>query len=509
MSTDIDHQNPSEVLYDHVYTRVTDAIAGTPSRLTPSVPQTVDKLETAQDDGEAPRATQTTTDEIKAMVHTVVLVKPEPAANTTDMSLDAASVSGSDVLKLQTPAVTTAASDVSLDDTMSTRSSSSSIPTEMTGPPTTDDNMEGPSETKVSDISNRILDVILEYSLNKFDSTAELHNAGRPKFLAVISRFVRARQKVLMCLPAFPFKSANKVEKVLGALPDKAEELALGRLNSMCATIGHIYEPGAELTIISDGLVYNDLLGISDQETWRYGSALRAMAERKTFSHLAFSRLQDLVAVKNLPEDLVELTYVANATNFRRTLFNVHGRDGDIDIEHEIATNPDTLMTYKGYSRFLKSDLQYIFGTPTSGKRYRKDVKYLAKQMLVRGYNLLVTQAFAAAVKARFPNHLRLSIHQSTGEHKISISLLNTKTGFTTPWHCSVALMADGEWLSALMSDFKADRLLELVEEDGRPSYFREVPRQRLYLKGNTESLIVDEEERPVGCSCRTTARAS
>ncbi|KAF4945803.1 hypothetical protein FSARC_14358 [Fusarium sarcochroum] len=446
MSTDIDHQNPSEVL------------------------------------------------------HPVGLVKAEPAANTTDVSPDVMSVSESNILKLQTPAVAIAASDVSLDDTMSTRSSSSSIPTEMTGPSTTDDNMESPSENKVLETSNRILDVILEYSLNKFNSTAELHNAGRPKFLAVISRFVRARQKVAMCLPAFPFKSANKVEKVLGTLPDKAEELALGRLNSMCATIGQFYEPGAELTIISDGLVYNDLLGISDQDTWRYGSALRTMAERKAFSHLAFSRLQDLVAVKNLPDELVELTYVANATNFRRTLFNVHGRDGDIDIDHEIATNPDTLMTYKGYSRFLKSDLQYIFGSPTGGVRYRKDVKYLAKQMLVRGY------AFAGAVKARFPNHLRLSIHQSTGEHKISISLLNTKSGFTTPWHCTVALMADGEWLSALMSDFKADRLLELVEEDGRPSYFREVPRQRPYLKGNTKSLIVDEEERPVGCRATTHA---
>ncbi|GAB0138183.1 hypothetical protein EsDP_00006426 [Epichloe bromicola] len=502
MSTDDDHQNSSEVFHEYVYTRVTDAIAETPSRQTPPVNETVDKLETAQDDGGAPSATQTTTDEIKAMVDTVGLVNPEPATNTTDVSSDAASVSESAVLKLQTPAVAIAASDVSLDDTMSTRSSSSSVPTEMTGPPTTDDNVEGPSEAQVSETSNRILDVILEYSLNKFDSTAELHNAGRPNFLAVISRFVRARQKVEMCLPAFPFKSANKVEKVLGSLPDKAEELALGRLNSMCTTIGQFYEPGAELTIISDGLVYNDLLGISDQETWRYGQALRAMAERKAFSQLAFSRLQDLVAVKNLPDELVELTYVANATNFRRTLFNVYGRDGDIEIDHEIATNPDTLMTYMGYTRFLESDLQYIFGAPKGGvRRYRKGVKYLAKQMLVRGY------AFAGAVKARFPNHLRLSIHQSTGKHKISISLLNTKSGFTTPWHCSVALMADGEWLSALMSDFKADPLLELVEEDGRPSYFREVPRQRPYLNGNTKSLKADEEKQPLGCS--TTARAS
>ncbi|EWZ33518.1 Pyoverdine/dityrosine biosynthesis protein-domain-containing protein [Fusarium oxysporum Fo47] len=405
------------------------------------------------------------------------------------MSIDIDHQNPSDVLKLKTPAVTIAGSDVSFDDTMSTRSSRSSVPSEMTGPPAADDKTEDSEETKVSETSNRILDVILEYSLHKFDSTEELHNAGRPKFLAVVSRFVKARQKVVMCLPAFPFKSANKVEKVLGTLPDKAEELALARLNSICVTIGQFYEPGAELTVISDGLVYNDLLGISDQETWRYGSALRAMAERKAFSHLSFSRLQDLVAVKGLPNDLNELTYVANATNFRRTLFNKYGRDGDLDIDHEIATNPDTLGTYKGYCRFLKSDLQHIFGPAKSSAKYRKDVKYLAKQMLIRGY------AFAGAVKARFPNYLRLSIHQSTGEHKISISLLNTKSGFTTPWHCSVVLMADGEWLSGLAVDFKADRLLELVEEDGRPSYFREVLRQRPYLMENAKPRIVIQQE--------------
>ncbi|KAG8670971.1 hypothetical protein FPOAC2_04275 [Fusarium poae] len=455
--------------------------------------QIVDEPETTQDNKFEPKATQTinTTEESNTMAHNVIIVDPESSANMTDNPSNQADISGPDVSKLKTPDIATAGSDVSFDDTMSTRSrsSSSSLGTEMTGPPTTDEKTEDSTETKVSETSERILDVILEYSLNKFDSTAELHNKGRPKFLAIISRFVSTRQKVVMCLPAFPFKSANKVEKVLGNLPDKAEEVSLSRLNTMCATIGNFYEPGAQLTIISDGLVYNDLLGITDLETWRYGSALRAMAERKGFSNLAFSRLQDLVAVKNLPNDLNELTYVANATNFRRTLFNKYGRDGDLDIDHEIATNMDTLGTYKGYCRFLKSDLQHIYGPAKSSAKYRKDVKYLAKQLLIRGY------AFAGAVKARFPEHLRLSIHQSTGEHKISISLLNTKSGFTTPWHCSVALMEDGEWLSGLAIDFKADRLLELVEEDGRPSYFKEVARQRPYLTESAKPRVVVKQE--------------
>ena len=54
------------------------------------------------------------------------------------------------------------------------------------------------------------------------------------------------------------------------------------------------------------------------------------------------------------------------------------------------------------------------------------------------------------------------------------MSLLDTKTGYTTPWHCSVALMADGEWISAAMVDFKEDPIFEIVCENGRPSYFQE-----------------------------------
>lgn len=55
------------------------------------------------------------------------------------------------------------------------------------------------------------------------------------------------------------------------------------------------------------------------------------------------------------------------------------------------------------------------------------------------------------------------------------MSLLNTKTGFTTPWHCTVAQMADGEWVSAPMGDFKENPRMKIVEERGRPSYFREM----------------------------------
>ncbi|KAM0324351.1 hypothetical protein ACHAQA_008132 [Verticillium albo-atrum] len=243
--------------------------------------------------------------------------------------------------------------------------------------------------------SRLVLDIILEHALNKFESPQGLFKEREDNFLSVITQFVVAGRRIEACLPAFPFKSANKVYKVLGNLPDKAEELALGRLNAMCTQIQQVYQPGAHVTIISDGITYNDLLCISDQDTWAYGQALRDMAVQKKFDHVGFCRIGDLLEFP-MPDELREIVYIANCTTFRRMLLNEHG-NADLNIDNEIATNPDTKLTYLGYKRFLESDLKYIFprGSDRTANSYKRDCKYLAKQMLIRG------DAFARAVKKR------------------------------------------------------------------------------------------------------------
>lgn len=116
---------------------------------------------------------------------------------------------------------------------------------------------------KTQKIARLVLDIIFEYALNKFDDAEVRFTAGAEKFISTINQFVVAGTKIEACLPAFPFKSANKVYKVLGILPDKAEELALERLNSMCARIQTVYPPGARVTIISDGITYNGKFSMS------------------------------------------------------------------------------------------------------------------------------------------------------------------------------------------------------------------------------------------------------
>ncbi|KUM56496.1 hypothetical protein ACN42_g10719 [Penicillium freii] len=324
------------------------------------------------------------------------------------------------------------------------------------------------STSHIKETSRLILDIFLEYALNKFDYSEDRLEGYEDGFLSVIGRFVSEGACVQACLPAFPFKSANKVYKVLGSLPDKAEELALERLNTLCRRVRGIYPPGASIVIISDGITYNDLLCIPDQETWKYGEALREMVIENGFDNISFSRIRDLLEFP-LPEKMSEIIYVANCTTFRRLLLNKYGNP-NLNIDHEIATNPDIKLTYLGYKRFLESDLQYIFprGENRSAHSYKRDCKYVAKQMLTRGY------AFTGAIKDAFPNHLRLSIHESICGTKLPISLLNTKTGFTTPWHCCVAKLADGVWVSAPMGEFSQDSRLELVHINGKPSHYQE-----------------------------------
>ncbi|KIL88528.1 hypothetical protein FAVG1_07773 [Fusarium avenaceum] len=342
--------------------------------------------------------------------------------------------------------------------------------------------------------SSKVLDIIGRYRLNKGKSTGSQADGSFLKFIALIYTHVKSGNPIPLSLPAFPFKSPNSVSKTLGKLPDKGEEIALAHLNGLCNAIGDVYAPGAELSIISDGLVYNDLLGVPDKDVWAYGEALRSLAVEKGFHNISFARLRDLVEI-DLPRDLEEMTYVANASNFRRALLNTFSRpDWSWD---EVRQLEDQCMTYRGYIKFLQTDLETVYpvdGTRTKSK-YKRGIEYIAKQMMARG------DAFANAVRQKYPDHVRLSIHPSTGATKLSINLLPTDDLYTTPWHCSLAYRLDGTIRTGMRSEFDSDESLELVYDNGRPSYYRE--KSPLFSWAEEKGGIIVEPMYPTGLTIR------
>ncbi|PNP39491.1 hypothetical protein TGAMA5MH_08509 [Trichoderma gamsii] len=247
----------------------------------------------------------------------------------------------------------------------------------------------------------------------------------------LIEGFINRNESIELVLPAFPFKSSNKSQKVLGSLPDEAEHL----------------------------------LDVSDSEVWIYGQTLRSMAQEIGCSNIRFLRIYELLGSEySHLTTLTEEEYLYMVPDFRKGLES-HLPEG-YNVAEEILHNADVTATYRGYKKFLETERDTKL---TSGRsRADKENAEIAKRMLNRG------KAFAQAIKKRFPVAIRLSIHPSTDVDKISITLLPQDNEVPmTPWHGAVMRKVNGT-----ITMTHANKVLaishEIVYQNGRPMYFRE-----------------------------------
>ncbi|PWY96610.1 pyoverdine/dityrosine biosynthesis protein [Aspergillus sclerotioniger CBS 115572] len=310
-----------------------------------------------------------------------------------------------------------------------------------------------------------ILSIIGQYRTPVPEGGKDRTDEGNLKFLSMIYGQIRTQEPVQMIMPAFPFKSPNQKNKTLGCLPDKGEDVSIAHLNGLCAAIGEIYTAGAQLTIASDGLVYNDILGVPDSEVWMYSQALRGMVAEKECDHIDFVRLRNLI---HWNEDIVldSETYETLAPHFRQRLIDNYTPLG-FDVDEKIKSDVDICTTYRGYIKFLTKDLELTKSNGISNKKHKKNLETIAKTMIGRG------AAFAEAIRKNFPNHVRLSIHPSNGSNKISINVLPQTSSPITPWHTSPSYAVDGRLKYAWCEVFASRSDMELVYKDGRPWSYR------------------------------------
>ncbi|KGO70910.1 Pyoverdine biosynthesis [Penicillium italicum] len=280
---------------------------------------------------------------------------------------------------------------------------------------------------------------------------------------------ITANQPITMVLPAFPWKSPNQ-DKVLGDGPDLGEEMGLAKLNHLCEEISKVYPYGARLILICDGPVYNDLVGVPDDEYYDYGIELRKIAQEKHFSSIQFIRLTNLLGFGD-GEKISRADYLRLVPVCRETLMSPTYFDPRFDIDHELKTNPDTKTTYQSYFSRISEDLKWAKGfdplVAADTVLYAAEVSKMAKIMI----NRLI--AYEAVINATLGKYIRLSIHPSLGRNKISIPLLRQGDQFgDMPWHASVVVLSNGEIKTGRSREFR--KLYEVVMRHGRPYYFRE-----------------------------------
>jgi len=113
-----------------------------------------------------------------------------------------------------------------------------------------------PSAESPAEVAEKIVRILERHRMTARDDSSSSWSA-RSLFINSAMRSIEQQSEIRLSLPAFPFKSPNKVSKVLGSLPDCGEEIALLHLDAMCRAIGDVYKHGAKLYIVSDGLMYN------------------------------------------------------------------------------------------------------------------------------------------------------------------------------------------------------------------------------------------------------------
>jgi pyoverdine/dityrosine biosynthesis protein Dit1/AcrR family transcriptional regulator len=275
----------------------------------------------------------------------------------------------------------------------------------------------------------------------------EASEAARALHVQRVQYFVDAKQPIELVLPAFPAKAPN-ANKVLGRLPDLAEQLALESLASLLSEIAEAHPPGAELIICSDGHVFADVVGVRDADVAAYRRRLEEM-------------IHDLgapIRVFGL-EDAFGPTSPAAA---RRLLLETYGVDLE-EIRARADRSPSHRAQLDGIHRFLFED-EIARDPDASRSQVRKRTREPACEVVRR------SEAWGQLVAAAFPRALRLSIHpQPDISSKIGISLLATDDAWLTPWH-AVALFEGDRVRLVHRSD--ADALgAVVVDEDGAPSY--------------------------------------
>ena len=234
------------------------------------------------------------------------------------------------------------------------------------------------------------------------------------KLAEQIKKKMIQEQFIHFVLPAFPAKSANR-NKTLSELPDLGEALALNRLQTLMDAIKQCYAPGARLTICSDGYVFNDIVGVSDENVAHYKQKLVAMCQDASLNDIYFFDLLDAYNTNSLDE-------------LRSQLLEDYADDIN-HIKYLVKNNLVEQNLFNGLHRFLYDDFTYLWNDKTKSQ-IRKKTHLKTYQTIQRSH------AWSNLVKKFFPDAIRLSIHPySCASSKLSFQLLPSQNKWATPWH--------------------------------------------------------------------------
>lgn len=278
-------------------------------------------------------------------------------------------------------------------------------------------------------------------AIDQYEQTGKAVLRGR------ISPFITANEPIKFSIMGFPMKSPNNRDKVIGKLPDLAEEVTIKNFITFNDEVKKVYSPGIQLAVVSDGLIFNDVMEVDDTTVYEYQAASQDLVGS---APIKWFNMRDFYAK--------ELSLSA----IRSKIIEQFGITPE-ELQRRILLDADVNYLYKGMIRFMNLDL--AIKDYSSKTQLQNEAKKLAKTMMFRN------EAYSKLVQKEFSDHIRLSMHPSINNGvKYSFQLIRSPKAYTSAWHCALA-MVNGVYETIHRMD--AERLgYELVSQHGRPYYY-------------------------------------
>jgi pyoverdine/dityrosine biosynthesis protein Dit1 len=276
--------------------------------------------------------------------------------------------------------------------------------------------------------------------------------------LPKITSAIKRNEPITFVLPAFPGKSPN-TRKVLGPLPDYAEQLSLNFLANLCNRIKDYYLPGIKIVICSDGRVFSDVIGLEESNVTAYQIELSRLIEKKALKDISTFNLDDFYKKLSFAEMRAKLMkgYGSSLDTLKQKVLN--GEKSSASPDEQEANR-----MYKGMTRFLFEDSMY--------PEQLKSRSAIQKESRLKAYEVIIrSNAWSKLIEECFPEAVRLSIHpQTCGSKKLGIRLVGNES-WITPWH-GVAVKTKGGYKLLKRSEAEALGAELVYSVEGKPSHF-------------------------------------
>jgi pyoverdine/dityrosine biosynthesis protein Dit1 len=276
----------------------------------------------------------------------------------------------------------------------------------------------------------------------------QFETVGKQVLADKINSKVTTGEPIPFVMLGYPMKSANTRNKVIGTLPDLGEELSLKNFGQFNDAIKKIYPPGVNISIVSDGFIFSDLLGISDTTVEDYEQRSIDLAK---VAPIRWYDLRDFYGGQG------------HLANMRAKVVEQFGIT-PVELERRILMEPDVNYLYRGMSIFMEEELA-VKEFP-SRNQLHKAAKLLTREMMLRN------EAYSALIAHEFKDSVRLSMHNSINNgKKYSFQLIRSPKATRSPWHSVVYVNPDGVYETLHRKDAVAAGY-HLVYKDGQPYNF-------------------------------------